>query len=171
MGDDKPGNTDYDHRMPPYVPIDARHFCYTKQDLHDIDRNEARYPACTERWEKVQQKIKTDMSDAEQLRPETKPRLAALYMATLAEGDEEMCDFNTGAEIIANDVDYNTTTTVVDHQQATHDAVSGEPQTIVVPTVVSNQGFDQTALENYADWITADMPEDRDPGQWAAYED
>ena len=110
------------------------------------------------------------MSDSEQLRPETKPRSAARFMPTLAEGDEEMCDFNTGATHMVNELDYSVTA-VVDQLQATHNAASGEPQTIVVPTVVSNLGFDQTAVANYADWITADMPEDRDPGQWAAYED
>ena len=108
LGDPHHENLDYDRRMPRYVPIDARQFCYTKQNLHEIDRNEARYRAVLDRWERVQHEIETEMSDAEQLRPETKPHIAAHYrpMMTINEGDEDQIDFDTGAEHITNDMDY-----------------------------------------------------------------
>ena len=172
LGDPHPENLDYDHRMPPYVPIDARQFCYTRQNLHEIDRNEARYRAVLDRWEKVQREIETEMSDAEQLRPETKPHIAAHYrpMMTINEGDEDQIDFDTGAEHITNDMDYSHTK-VEKQLQATRNADTGESQTRVVDAVVSNAVFDPTALENYSEWIVGEVPDDRDPDQWAAYED
>ena len=172
MGDNKPGNTDYDHHMPPYEPIDARHFCYTKQDLHDIDRNEARYRAVLDRWEKVQREIETEMSDAEQLRPETKPHIAAHYrpMMTINEDDEDQCDFDTGVDHVTNVPDYSRTK-VEKQLKATRNANTGEPQTETVDAVVSNAVFDPIALENYSEWIVEEVADDRDPDQWAAYED
>ena len=146
--------------------------CYNKQDLNQIDRDEARFRAMLKRWDAAQHQIQTEMADSTELRPETKPRKAAQFRPL--EGvleEDEMYDYNTGIIPVVVEIDY-AVTEVVEQLQVTRDARTGEAHTVVVPAVVSNAGFDPTALENYADWITSDDHQsNRQPDQWAAYEE
>ena len=102
------------------------------------------------------------------MQPETKPRRAPTFrpMTSVIE-DDEQSDYDVDVNPIVVNVDYDISETV-EQVQTTRDADTGEVHTRVVPAVVSNGGFDSTALDNYADWIRID-PESRQPDQWAAY--
>ena len=85
--------------------------------------------------------------------------------------DDEQYNYDTGIAPVAIEIDYDANV-VKEQLQVTRDARTGESHTELVPTVVSNDGFDPIALELYAEWITSnDHHDNRDPDQWAAYEE